>query len=229
MGCGGSKAAACSSAVKQPILSASITVENPSPAKSAGKIVVDAPQEALTSLIRVESVSADDAATQDGKDLDAAAVKIQAIARGKSERQKQKDRKSALHTVTADAATQDGKDLDAAAVYAGESVSADDAATQDGKDLDAAAVKIQAIARGKSERQKQKDRKSALHTVTADAATQDGKDLDAAAVYEKESMSADDAAAQDGKDLDAAAVKIQAIARGKSERQKQKDLKALQH
>ena len=94
MGCGGSKGAAWSSVVKQPILSATITVENPSPAKSVGKNVADAPQEALTSLIRVESVSADDAATQDGKDLDAAAVKIQAIARGKSERQKQKELKA---------------------------------------------------------------------------------------------------------------------------------------
>jgi hypothetical protein len=90
-----------------------------------------------------ERTAAEMAANQAFADLDAAAVKIQSIARGKAERKKHKEHRQKMETPVSEAQ------------QAAEEMAANAAFT----DLDAAAVKIQAIARGKTERKRHRERK----------------------------------------------------------------------
>ena len=80
-------------------------------------------------------------------DLEAAATKIQSLARGKKERKKHKERKVQKAASPVSEAQRAAEEMAANAAFA---------------DLDAAAVKIQAIARGTTERKKHKERKAKM-------------------------------------------------------------------
>jgi hypothetical protein len=78
-------------------------------------------------------------------DLDAAAIKIQAVARGKNERRKHRERRVKIKPSIVSEVEKAEEDIAANMAFA---------------DLDAAAIKIQAVARGKNERRKNNQRRS---------------------------------------------------------------------
>jgi len=165
----------------------------------------------------LESLIAKDQAAKD-PELAQAAVKIQAVHRGKSERkeveQKRKEKEEAIETESAVVKIQ--------AVHRGKAdrkeVEQKRKEKQEAIETESAAVKIQAVHRGKADRkeleQKRKEKEEAIETESAAVKIQavhrgkaDRKELEQKRKEKQEAI-----------ETESAAVKIQAVHRGKKER-----------
>ena len=167
-----------------------------------------------------EQAAEEMAANQAFEDLDQAVTKIQAIARGRSERKRHKTRKArntqreandwplGQRVARRPSAAADGRE--ASAQTEEEQAGEEMAANQAFADLDQAATKIQAIARGRSERRRHKTRKEWREERREEAPARTG-----------EEQAADEISANEMyRGLESAAIKIQSRARGMSVRKR---------
>ena len=167
-----------------------------------------------------EQAAEEMAANQAFEDLDQAVTKIQAIARGRSERKRHKTRKARNTQREANdwplgqrvagrpSAAADGRE--ASAQTEEEQAGEEMAANQAFADLDQAATKIQAIARGRSERRRHKTRKE----------WREERREEAPARTEEEQAADEISANEMYRGLESAAIKIQSRARGMSVRKR---------
>ena len=167
-----------------------------------------------------EQAAEEMAANQAFEDLDQAVTKIQAIARGRSERKRHKTRKARNTQREANdwplgqrvagrpSAAADGRE--ASAQTEEEQAGEEMAANQAFADLDQAATKIQAIARGRSERRRHKTRKERREERGEETHAKTEEDQAAEEISANEMY----------RGLESAAIKIQSRARGISVRKR---------
>jgi len=162
-----------------------------------------------------EQAAEEVAANQAFADLDQAATKIQAIARGRSERRRHKTRKARNTQREANdwplGQRVAGRPSAAAPAKTEEEQAAEEmAANQAFEDLDQAATKIQAIARGRSERRRHKTRKERREERGEETHAKTEEDQAAEEISANEMY----------RGLESAAIKIQSRARGISVRKR---------